>query len=210
MSGARSDGTFTKDQRLLTLRRILCDGMPVRAAAKLIGCSEASAHAWKRNVFEANEARDAGPVDGSSDEQGSDAQPGDFLADLPAIGAESPDDPSPSLLVTLANCYAVTVDLDRLDDVAGWPRGSIARWFESRDPEDVARVAVLRRARALMDVHIIKTLIDTRNATALAKIAAARSPTEWTAPEGDEGGTAEGLGLEAIEAELMARQRGKG
>lgn len=211
------DGSLKRSAIIAALRSVLVDGKSKRKAAKELGCSESTFYPFFQRADLVDAAYAGAPSD--DDEEGSPSPPppaprpadGDgpthWLSLLPPIGAENPDNPSPVMMLVVANRYAINCDMQEADDLAGWPRGSVARWFEraiAGDPGATARVAILRRARAIMTTKLTELLLSTENPAAIRRLLEIRAPADWTPGAAEDDGIDE-LGLDRIEAELERR-----
>lgn len=213
-NGARDDGTFTRDQRIQVMRWYFCDGMKAADAYRRLGCGPTSFYAWIRVTDEVEEAKRLGPTGDAPDVEAPPSSDEPF-ADLPPIGHEKPDNPSPEFMAVLANAYALHGDPSRLDRLAAWPSGTVQGWFDKAQRGDRAcaiRVAQLERAAEVVTLQALVALSTSGNTVALRAFLTGRGVALDAAPTPKNG--AEGHSLAAIEEEIvrrvLARRKGAG
>lgn len=206
MSGARADGTFTREQRIEALRLVKCDKLAAAKVAERMGCGASTVFAWMRNPVEVEEALAAGPVDGSGAERPSGpAAPTAPAYTLPPLGEEDPANPSADFMAYLAREWAKDRCAERLDHLAGWPAGTVQSWFdrERTDRGCAVRVAQLRRAAAMFVGEVIERFADSGNPVALGKLLGSWGSLQDTPPPAKN--PAEGRSRAEIVAELRRR-----
>jgi len=212
MSGARADGTFTREQRIEAIRLVKCDGWPVGRVSERLGPTgpkPSTIFAWMRNPVEVAEAVAAGPMDvGEAPPRrahaaaAAAAQP---AYTLPPIGEEDPEAPSADFMATIAEHWAMLQNATSCDHLAGWPEGTVQGWFDRArtDRGCAIRVAQLRRAEAVVMGTAARSLLKSGNTVAITKMLTAAGFLQEK-PADDTNG-AEGTPLDAIKADLRAR-----
>lgn len=209
--GARVDGTFTDDQKVQLFRRIHCDGAKITVACREMGCSVTTYNTWKHNPEWLERAQELGPTgEGGGAEAPPAGDADDIFANLPPIGQEKPDSPSPEFMAILADRYGVHQDPARLDRLAAWPAGSVQLWFDRAqrgDRECAIRVAILQRAAEIKLGQVENALLASGNAKALKDFLVARGVLSEQ-PE-QKRNAAEGHTQKEIDAEIVRRAKAR-
>jgi len=203
--------SYSDEDKIETLRRYLCNRQPVRESCAAVGCAMGSFARWRKDPDLVRKARALGPVDLPIEEGGTpdEAKIGPILAQLHAADADPPNPHqlSAEWLDRLCAAYAVTDDLDTLDDMMGWGRGVLAGWFEevSDLPYDIEihrAVRRMRMARALAQVALIEKVHQSKDWRAAKEALQARDPQRWDPKfrELDHGGD----GIDLTDDQLLA------
>lgn len=215
----RPGASYSRSLQVEAVRRILVERIPRAHVARELSVSNSVLGNWLKRPDLVAEAKGAEPepdVTGGGSEKGEAApSPGEalfnafykFLMSLPAIGEVPPDSPPPEVVEGLASAYALSDNTDRIDDLMGWGRGVVDRWFEQADagePESMVRQLVFRRARAIMDYYLLGEQTLAASPTARLRMLQARSPAEWQAAPAVVN-SAVGMVVDAVEAELKRR-----
>jgi hypothetical protein len=207
MSGARADGTFTREQRIEAIRLVKCDKWSAPRVAERMGCGASTIFVWMRNPAELAEALEAGPMEAGEapPPRAAAAGPVAQAYTLPPIGEEDPEAPSADFMAYLAGQWALVSDATRLDHLAGWPEGTVQSWFDRERTERgcAVRVAQLRRAAAMVVGQAVEALLASGNPVALRGFLVSRGALVDAPPPAKN--AAEGRTREEIVGELRKR-----